>query len=317
MSEFSAALLREKFVIIDAQPADLAEAEPLIALSNRLKFPLTRPDGGVEIYVVRAQNMHSTARYTAQMIKDFHDNGSLVDRIIPFDWAGSWRAITKGYESDWNPQRWIAVYHNGRLVFEEGEGKRHPFLDVIEQCDARNRGDYEQSLDIAKDAFRQAGKPVHIEHDANVALIMKVSPDEGKCGVIVRGPNKTTTFNLTAHRKAGRDVKASQCLTAAAAFLEGIQLSFLIGMTRQKQRYELIASSSDEARKGDAAGKKIGRLNTAIAQFENLVQVSYRPDRPSFSAMIDEAEEFARKVLSAEIESKIAEGGDEKSEWII
>lgn len=317
MSEFSASLIREKFVIHDAMPADMTDNEPIIALSNRMKIPLIEEDGTSEVFVIRAQNMHTTARFAAQIAKDFADYGPLMIRKTPFDWAAAYDAITKGYESDWNPYRWVAVYHNGRVVFEGGEGRRHLFLDIIEQCDARNRDDYEKSMAIAKDAFKQAGRLVNIEHDANVALVMKVTPNEGKCGIILRGPNKTTTFNLTAHPKGGSSVKPSQCLTAGAAFLEGIQLAFLVGLTRQKVRYDLIAGSSDEARKGDAASKKLGRLNTAINQFESLLNVSYRPDRPNFSAMIDEAEEFARKILAAEIHAKMASGEIDKGEWVV
>lgn len=318
MTEFTASLLREKFVIHDAMPSDMTDDEPIVALSNRMKFPLRDADGKIlETYVVRAQNMHLTARLTAQAVKDFQDNGPLSGRIKPFDWNEAWASITKGYETDWNPSRWAAVYANGRLVFEGGEGKRHHFLDIIEQCDARNKDDYEQTMVIAKDAFKQAGKLVTISHDSNVAMIMKIMEDEGKCGVILRGPNKTTTFNLTAHPKGGRDVKPSQCLTVAAAFLEGIQLAFLVGMTGQKIRYGLLAPTADEARKSDAASRKLGRLNGAIAQFENLLSVTYRPDRPNFSAMIDEAADFARKMLSSEIEAKITAGEIDKGEWVV
>ncbi len=318
MSEFNTSLLREKFVLHDAMPENRDDDKPLVALSNRMKVPLISRDGLYEDhYVVRAQNMHTAIRLAARMTKDFYDYGPLMDRAKPFAWDKAYHAITKGYESEWNPQRWVAVYQNGRAVFEEGESHRHPFLDVIEQCDARNSGDYEKAIEIAKDAFKQAGKNVTIDHDANVALVMKVTADEGKCGVILRGPNKTTTFNLTAHGRGGRDVRASQCLTAAAAFLEGIQLAFLVGMSKQKLRYELIEAGSDDAHKADAASRKIGRLNNAIAQFENLLNVAYRPDRPNFSEMIDEAEEFARKILAHEIEAKIATGELDKGDWVV
>ena len=150
----------------------------------------------------------------------------------------------------------MTVYQNGRVIYEDGAGTRHPFLDIIEQCDARNKDDYEKTMEIAKDAFKQAGKLVNIDHDANVALVMKVVDNEGKCGVILRGPNKTTTFNLVATPKGDRDVRPSQCLTVAAAFLEGIQLAFLIGMTREKLRFELIGTTSDEAHKSDAASRR-------------------------------------------------------------
>lgn len=316
MNEFHSTLLREKFVITDAMPGDMDDKAPIIALSNRLTLPLSDgPLGADEKFVLRAQNMHTTLRLAAQAARSFQEEGPLMGRKHPFDWPLSYLEITKGYERKWNPGRWASVYHKGRVVFEDGEATRHPFLDIVEQCDARNPGDYEKAMEIAKDAFRQAGKLVNIEHEANVALIMNIAPDEGKCGVILRGPNRTTTFNFTARRKAGRDVKVSQCLTVSAAFLEGIQLAFLIGMTNKKLEYDLIDPASDEVRKSREASEKIGRLNNAVAQFENLLDVTYRPDRPNFAAMIDEAEDFARKLLLKDIMMNADRDG--KSDWIV
>jgi hypothetical protein len=262
-------------------------------------------------------------RFGAQMAREFYEKGNLIDRLQPKDWEEAWESITKGYEKTWNPNRWIAVYHRGRVVFESrdedtdtGSG-RHPFLDIIEQCDARNPGSYEKALEIAKDAFRQAGRMVDIEHDANVALVMSITPAEGRCGVIVRGPARTTTFNFSARMRAGREVKVSQCLTVSAAFLEGIQLAFLVGMTAQKVKYEIISPASPDAKKGNDARLKIGRLNVAISQFESMLDVNYRPDRPNFGAMMDEAEEFARKMIADEIKVKIARGDDDSGKWIV
>lgn len=315
MKTFSASLLREKFTIHDAMPSDTAGRKPVIALSNRLNLPLlTHDEKHSEDFIIRAQNMHTCARFSAQIARDFYDNGPILDRKKPFDWKYAYLAITKGYEKKWNPDRWVAVYHKGRLIYEDGAAHRHPFLDIIEQCDARNKSDYGKSVKVAEDAFKQAGKMVTIEHDSNIALIMNVTKEEGKCGLILRGPDHTTTFNLTAKKKADRSVHPSQCLTVAAAFLEGVQLAFLVGMAKQKLKYDLIAPGSDDARKAREAGEKLGRLNGAISQFENLFDVIYRPERPNFALMTDEAEEFARKVLAADIEKKIAAGG--KSEWI-
>jgi hypothetical protein len=314
---FNTSLLREKFIIIDVMPGDLSDKEPVIALSNRLMVPLISGDGQItETFVVRAQNMHICMRMAAKIAQDFQEHGPIMDRNIrKFDWEASYLALCKGYEKKWNPNRWMAVYHKGRVIFEGGEeGKRHPFLDIIEQCDARNKGDYERSLEVAEDAFKQAGKMVTIEHDANVASIINHKKGEAKCGIILRGPNRTTTFNFTARNKAGREVRVSQCLSVSAAFLEGIQLAFLVGMTNMKVHFELIEGSSDEASKGRDASSKLSRLNGAITQFENLFDVVYRPDRPDLARMIDEAEDFAQKVFSAEISKKIALG--EEQDWV-
>lgn len=317
MAEFNATLLREKFVIKDAMP-EKHDDKPIVALSNRLTLPLSRPRTDThENLVIRAQNMHTAVRLGARLAQDFQDYGPLLDRPTPYDWEDAYEAITKGYESRFNPNLWVAVYHKGRTLFEKGATERHPFLDVIEQCDARNKDDYEKAVAVAEDAFKHAGKLVNIEHDANVALVVNVTDEEGKCGIIVRGPSRTTTFSFTARKKAGRPVRPSSCLSASAAFLEGIQLAFQVGMIRQKLRYELVGKSSEEAHKGEDAAQKLYRLNSALTQFEGMYEVRYRPDKPDFKTMVEEAEEFGRKALAAEVERKIQSGELSADGWIV
>ncbi|MCB9988662.1 MAG: hypothetical protein H6868_04910 [Rhodospirillales bacterium] len=316
MPEFNATLLREKFVIQDLMPKDLSDSEPVIALSNRMVLTL-KPTMATEseVLVIRAQNMHCCARMAAKIAHSFQEEGPITTRPKPFDFKEAYAALTKGYEDKYNPRHWVAVYHKGRAIFEGGPGTRHPFLDIIEQCDARNRQNYDKSLEIAEDAFKQAGKLVNIHHDSNIALIINIAKDEARCGIILRSPSRTTTFNFTAEPDETTPLaKPSQCLSVSAAFLEGIQLTFLIGMIKQKLYYELISVASDEAKQHEEAIKKLGQLNAAIDQFEHLQNVRYRPERPKFPLLINEAEEFARKALSSEIEDRIA-GGD--SDWVI
>lgn len=317
MKEFTTTLLREKFVIQDAFPDKGALAVPVIALSNRMALALVSNDGTVsETIVIRAQNMHTCARMAARIVQEFQEGGSIISRPKPFDWRFAWLSITKGFETKFNPNRWVAVYHKGRILYQDGETQRHPFLDIIEQCDARNKESYEKAVEVAEDAFKQAGKLVTITHDSNVALVLHHTSTEAKCGVIVRGPNRTMTFNFTAKPKAGRPVKISQCISVSAAFLEGIQLAFQVGMTKQKTTFELIEPGSPESEKGREGNQKLGRLNGAIQQFENLLDVTYRPDRPDFGKMIDDAQNFAKSALLGELQRRIDSGEVDKGEWI-
>src|SRR5690606_33843870 len=134
---------REKFIIRDVTAADAESSVPLVALSNRIAIPLGKPGSdNTEHYVIRAQNMHSCARFAARLAQEYQDHGPLLTRARPFDWDGVWTSLIKGYEATWNPHRWVAVYHKGRIVYQstparEGGG-RHPFLDIIEQCEAVN-----------------------------------------------------------------------------------------------------------------------------------------------------------------------------------
>lgn len=297
-------------------PSHLTDQELVVALSNRLVLPLqSRNKETQETFVVRAQNMHSCVRLGAQIARDFQVNGSLLNRPLPFNWEQAWHTVTKGYEETWNKRQWACVYHNGKIIYETEKENRHLFLDVIEQCDARNKDTYDRSLAIAEDAFKHAGKLVTIQHDSNIALIVNVSKEEGKCGIILRGPDKTTTFNFTVRTDSvDHPLEISHCLSAAAAFLEGIQLAFFIGMTRQKLAYELISDSSEEALRAHDAAGQLSRVKKAIGQFEEMFTVHYRPEAPDFNDLTKEASAYARKILNAEIVSKIEDG--EKTGWI-
>lgn len=316
MDPFNASLLREKFVIRTTKQTD-SDDPPVQAMSNRLSllFKDSKKDIS-EHLVVRAQNMHTCLRIGAHLARDFQEKGSLLRYRDSYDWSYSWRTATKGYERKWNPDCWGAIYHKGRILMAEGDGERHPFLDIIEQCDAHNKGDYEQAIVLAEKAFKQAGKNVRIQHESNIALIVSISAEKGKCGIIQRSPSRTTTFNFTAMPKGGRDVKISQCLNASAAYLEGIQLCFLIGMARQRLEKGLLEKYTDEHLKSEDASQKISRLNAALQQFENLLSVTYRPDRPNFSNLIDEAEDKAAVILESEVRKKLASGELDPEDWI-
>lgn len=315
MQEFNTSLVREKFVITDVDGPETADRTPIVALSNRMAIPLESADVDLkEHLIIRAQNMHTCVRLAAHLTRDFQENGPILTRAKPYDWEFAYISITKGFEKKWNPQRWIAVYARGRLIYEAGEGMRHPFLDIIEQCDARNKGDYEQSIVIARDAFRQAGRAVKIEHDTNVGLIVNIRPGEGKCGIMIRSGGRPTTLNFTAKAKAGRAVKPSQCLSAAAAFLEGVQMAYIVGMTRKKLQFDLIETFSPDAKQGEEAAQKLARLRGAIDQFENLLEVSYRPGRPDFSELVTQAETRAQAQISRALKQQ-AESGNRK-DWV-
>ena len=65
-------------------------------------------------------------------------------------------------------RRWIAVYHKGRCIFQEGE--RHSFLDIIEQCNVHSKESYADTLPFAEQAFQKAGKEVKIDYDQTSLL---------------------------------------------------------------------------------------------------------------------------------------------------
>ena len=314
--EFKFTLLREKFILRD--PAgDLSDTPAVVAMSNRIVLPLKNDESSEsETFTVRTQNMHSCVRFSAAIAKEYMERGPIMARVMPFRWDNLWQDVIKGYEKDWNADIWCTVYHKGRIIFESGT--HHPLLDIIEKCDAAMGKSYDESVAFAEGAFLQAGKSMKIDHDSNVALIVSIKDDEAKCGVILRGAPRKTTFNYTVKRRRQGDdpVRAPTILTMAAAYLEGIQLAFTVGMINRKRSIGLIEKYSDEGRKGKRGTERLLNLNNAIETLERKYAVQYRPDRPDFQKTVREAEEFASKLLKPQIEAKMASGEFNSDDWI-
>ncbi|MEM7618163.1 MAG: hypothetical protein AAF244_02150 [Pseudomonadota bacterium] len=313
MNDFKASLLREKFTLT---PKNSGE-EKIVALSNRLAIPLVSPDGiDNDVFIIRTQNMHSCARMAASTIKEFTEKGSLVNRARPVPWQTMWDDITKGFEKIWNDNIWICVYHNGKIIYQEGE--HHPFLDIIEQCDASNLNNYSQSIKIAEDIFAQAGKKVTIEYDSNIALVTHITPTLARSGIIARAASGTTTFNYTAapDKENPQRIHPYTSLTVAATFLEAIQLAFQIGFMSQRKEFSLFEKYSDEDKKLQRSVTRLGNLNRAIKKYEEKFIVNYRPDKPNFSALSFQAMETAIDIFKDEVQEKIENGEIENKGWV-
>lgn len=295
MVTFNSSLLREKFTIHDPQDASQESGAPVLALSNRMVVELVSKTGqNKERFIVRTHNMHSCVRIVARLVRVYYTTGPILVRP-DFEWETIWDQIVNEYEYEFNPQRWAAIYSNGKVLFEAGE--RHPFLDVIEKCDALNKGEYEKAIPVAEQAFRQLGREVRIEYDANVALVTDMDDKQARCGVILRGPNRTTTFNFAVFPKKEPVLNIPQVLTASAAFLEGVQLAFMIGMNNEKIRLGIIERFSNEERMTREARRRLSRLNAEIANLESACEVRYRPERPEFPHIVMDAEKLATKIL--------------------
>lgn len=313
MVVFDTSLLREKFVI--AETGERAgSAPPVIALSNRMEatFGGQSPGEERENFIIRAQNMHSCIRLAAAIGREVAERGPITFRVTDFDWKHLWADVIKGYEQDWNPDIWCAIYMNGRLLFSDGN--RHPFLDVIEQCALQHKGDYADTIPIAERAFQQAGKTVKITYDANVAMLVRLGKDEAKCGIIMRSANRTTTFSFRAVQRADKDKKnetlrAPTLLAVCAAYLEGIQLTFQAGMLNYQFHAQFFEKYSDEYRQRERIIRRIGNLNRAVLQFDRDFEVTYRPEQPDFQRHIKEAERLAAKIFR-----KDEEGGEQETE---
>jgi hypothetical protein len=318
-SEFKATLLREKFILHDPDE-DLGGEPPVVALSNRLVLSLVHELGEPpETYVIRTQNMHSCVRLAAAVAKEYIDRGAIIGRIMEFRWDRLWHDVIKGYEKDWNPNIWAAIYYKGRIVFEEGP--RHPFLDIIEKCDAVSGSDYTKSVQFAEQAFQQAsGKAMRIEHDSNIAFIMNMPEDEPiRCAIMLRGNSRKTTFSyqVKPKKEGAEKPRIPTLLSIAAAFMEGVNLAFQVGMSNRKMELGLMEKYSDEERKARRSSERVINLGGAIQTFENKFSVHYRPESPDFQKIIAEAESFASGILQPKVEDGAKKDEPDPQEQLI
>lgn len=281
-------LLRERFTI---HHPDKDGVEIIQAMGNRILLPLVSKNGEVrERLIIRAHSMHMTLRLAAVVTQEFYKRGALLNRQTPFSWRNAWQDLVTDFEGPHVPETWCAVYNNGKTIFKDGT--YHPFLDVIEQCDIKNRAEYDRAILIAEDIFKKAGKVVHIDHDTNIALVIGVMEEKTRCGLILRAPTRTTTFNVQIEPKkdnSSREIGAHDGLIIAADFLEAIQLAVTTGFVQSQIIRGKIRETSPQGRKAKASLNRIGRLNQSIMLYEKQFDLRYRPERPDFTAILDEA----------------------------
>lgn len=286
---FDTTLLREKFLITEEN----SKNEPLRVVSNRLSLLLKSHDGqSTETFVVRAQTMHICIRMAAQIMQSYQRNGLTFLKQDDFDWQELWDKVVNPHDKKHNPHLWGAVYRKGVGVFKSGNV--HSFLNMIEKCDISSDTEYDNSVSLAEKAFAKTGKTVSIEHENNMGLVINATAESGRCGIILRNALESATFSFSVKPKENAEedalnVTPSLCLNTSAAFLEGIQLAFTNGMGKAG-----IGNISDA--QINSATKRLGEINREISQFENIYDVTYRPDRPVFGDIITTSETHFRAV---------------------
>ena len=296
MNEFETSLIREKFTI---QKTGQGDASSIIVLSNRLRVDLTDDEGHMrESFIIRAQNMHLCTRMAARILQTYAQLGPLMSRANGYDWDKVWKGLVNDYERLHNPDRWIVIYHAGKPIYTGGT--YHPFLDLIEKCDQENENEYDLSVALAEQAFLAKGQDIKIDYDGNVALVIHFEKDHGRSSIILRGPDRTTTFTYTAHAKDDGIFNFAQCLSAGAAFLEGVQMAFMVGMNEEKIRLGMISRHSDEEKQHREAQDRLRVLSSELTNFETAMTVHYRPEKPEFQQIIVDAEQVAQKMFAPE-----------------
>ena len=293
--EINTTLLREKFTIRDMESDGAA---PIVATSNRLVLSLVTNEGQTpEVFVIRAHTMHCCIRMAAQMLQSFIRVGPIMARAPSFDFENAWHMSCSDYETAHNLARWIAIYTKGKEVY--AFGARHPFFDVIEKCDSKNPGNYDRALVIAEETFGQMGRKVSIGYESNIGMVLNTKTGIGRCGLIHRGPERNSTFNFIVEPKEDTSVSPVLCMNVCAAFLEGLQLAYKIGIINDKLRLMLIDKSSTEAQLGHSALNRLADLTIEVDAFQNRMDVRFRPEKPEFPLAIRDAERFHRKMHEA------------------
>ncbi len=308
ITDLHTSLLREKFIIHDPDIYS-SEIGPITALSNRIVVPLKKSNEKTsEDYVIRAQNMHSCIRMASRIIHNYNIGGSFLGRAKPYDWEATYEGMLNDYERLYNDEKWVAIYHKGKLIFKSGD--HHPLLDLIEKCEEENTKEYDYSIPMAENAFKAAGKVVKLDYDANVALNLTFEDNIGRCGIILRGADRTTTFNFKVSPKGREPINIPQCLSSAAGFLEGIQLAFLLGFNVFKLNVGIFERGSRDEKQTKDGQRRLGQLNAEIANLESQADINYRPEKPDFYRIVAESEELASKVIDIPEKEKKPFGAD-------
>ena len=297
-------LLRERFIIKETKPEDDESSGKTLTIearSNRMVLNLQAGKLPTETFIIRTDRMHTCARMVSLLIADYEKMGPISPRAKRIEWFEMWDKSLSHYERTYNPDRWIAIYQNGKPIYKTGH--YHSFLDVIEQCDALNKGDYPNSLAVAEKAFKQAGKDIKIEYDSSIALVAILGKESGRCSMLLRAPDRTTTFNYSLKPlNPGERVNVTQGLSSASDFLEGVQLSYMVGINAERVNQGMTEKFSDESKQAVKARDRIDQLNAQINSMESRYKIMYRPERPMFEYLMGQAEKYARNNMVDEDE---------------
>lgn len=282
----NATMIRERVIIQD--PA-LGKSGSRI-LSNRLVLPISG-----ELLVVRGQNMHSASRFAGRLYKKALDEGGILAAVRKEeDVAEVWAKVYEEAALASPADNWGSVYVSGNPIF--ASSPQHPFLDAIEKQVSNNENNYDLNVMLASETFTAAGHPnMRIDHSTNVALILNVTDDQARMGLIYRHPRRTTTFSFTALPNLGRTIKTSSLLEevplvleVSADFLESIQICFALAADGAKgidQNFE----------KQDTLKYRLGDLRKSIDGFESELKVSYRPERPDMNRFLLETQQLLQR----------------------
>ena len=287
MSDLS--LLREKFIIREID----MEGHDMIALGNRLAIPLPKV---ADPLIIRGHSIHMTLRYGAEIIKHLSYSGHIENVETLFEWGKGWEKLIDKFEGKHVPSTWICVYYQGKIIFQSGH--HHMFFDVIEQCEYKNKNkqeNYEQSILMARAAFKQMGRSVMIEQESHVGFVLDDGGEELRFAIILRTPEQKATFigRMTANKDFKLTPRDHEAMTLAADYIEGINIAVRSGFMEADINKGIIKKHSDAMKFFHALQNRLGGLTAAISQIERKFTLRYRPEKPDFKTIQKECKESA------------------------
>lgn len=301
--KFNAALLRERFNITTSTPASAEAGDEstkpinITAMSTRMAFDLQSGNLPPERFVVRTHNMQSCARMVGKILNDYDKKGPILSRSPALDMHELWDDCLNHYDRAYN-KPWVCVYNKGKPYFIHGE--HHPFLDVIEKCDAvqKPNKNYDESIKLAQIVLNQAaGASAKIDFESTVAVNANLERSISRCGLILRGPDRTNNLNIAIQETAtSGKMNISLGLFVSAAILEGMQLSFFIGQQQIKLKRGIIQRFSSQDKQTREARERLATLEAEISATENRYTTRFRPERPNFQENIEVSKRAALRT---------------------
>ncbi len=280
-------LLREKFTIRELG----LDSVDVTALGNRLCIFIGKDHAPL---IVRGHSMHMTLRYSAEILRHLSYMGHVENVKTFFEWEEAWDKLTDKFEGNHVPDTWICIYHNGETIYQSGH--HHMFFDIIEQCENKNAKtseNYEQSLVMAQNAFKQMGKNVMIEQESHVGYVLDDNDDELRFAIIIRTPEQKATFIV--RMSASKDLKITpqphESMQLAADYIEGINMAVRSGFMDYDIGKGHISQFSDGMKLYKAILKRLGQIELSIGQMERKFQIKYRPEKPDFKVIQKECKE--------------------------
>jgi hypothetical protein len=277
-------LYREKSVVhrVEELNDDDGGAVPpaLILRSNRVMIPIKTKMATVPV-VVRGQNIPGTMRMAAVVVDEIRRDANALADPDATDWESLWRRKISKYESDYMRQAWVSVHFNGDTVFMGGEGR-----DGIAEVEAIALGEEVTEAMVNEAAGNVLGalEDLMVEHDSQTAIVFTPGAQYHRAAILERRDRKTGAFSVSVHHPSPqKPVRLSQFISFCADMAEALTHKSFLDRVQELIAENALASTNITPALTQATRNRRRDLTDAIANFEEVNKVVYRPERPTFA----------------------------------